>query len=44
MINSNFNFTFWNYLLLVVVSVMGVMIAYLHHPRWKAFILSSEYC
>ncbi len=31
--------TVWDGVLLVVVSLMGTALAYLHHPRWKAFIL-----
>lgn len=36
----NFDFGLWDWLLLAAVSLMGTVIAYLHHPRWKAFILA----
>jgi len=29
-----------DYLLLIMVSVMSTLIAYLHHPKWKALILA----
>jgi hypothetical protein len=38
--NLNFAFTGWDWLLLVAVSLMGTTLAYLHHPKWKALILS----
>ncbi|MBI4025595.1 MAG: hypothetical protein HY360_11490 [Verrucomicrobia bacterium] len=31
---------FWDALLLVVVSVQATVLAYLHHPRWKALVLT----
>ncbi len=37
--NLNFTFTVWDLLLLVLVTLMGTLLAYLHHPKWKAFIL-----
>jgi hypothetical protein len=40
MINLNFEFTGWDALLLVAVSLMGAAVAYVHHPRRKALILS----
>jgi len=33
-------FGVWDLLLLVVVTLQSGLIAYLHHPRWKAFILT----
>lgn len=38
--NLNFAFTRWDWLLLIAVSLMGTSLAYLHHPKWKALILS----
>jgi hypothetical protein len=40
MINLNFEFTGWDAILLVAVSLMGTAVAYVHHPRRKALILS----
>ncbi len=36
----NISFTVWDLLLLTAVSLMSVAIAYLHHPRLKAFIIT----
>jgi hypothetical protein len=36
----NFQFTGWDLGLLIAVSVMGALVAYLHHPKWKSLILS----
>lgn len=36
----NFQFTRWDIMLLVAVSLMGTTLAYLHHPKWKALVLS----
>ena len=30
----------WDILLLIMVSVMGMALAYLHHPKWKAVMLT----
>jgi hypothetical protein len=38
--NLNFAFTAWDYVLLMVVSMMGTALAYLHNPKWKAFVLA----
>ena len=35
-----FNLNRWDALLVVAVSLMGTALAYLHHPKWKALILS----
>jgi hypothetical protein len=32
--------TLWDCLLIAVVSPQVALMAYLHHPRWKAFVLS----
>ena len=40
MLNLNFSFTAWDFVLLVAVSLMGTALAYLHHPKWKSLILS----
>lgn len=34
---------FWDYALLVVVSLQSLVMAYLYAPRWKAFILSLPF-
>ena len=36
----NLDFVLWDWVLLVVVTSMATLIAYLHHPKWKAFILA----
>ena len=36
----NTTFHIWDVLLIVAVSAMATAIAYLHHPRWKAFVLT----
>jgi hypothetical protein len=36
----NLQFTGWDALLLVAVTLMGTAVAYLHHPKWKAVIYS----
>ena len=30
----------WDFVLIVVVSVQATVLAYLHHPKWKAFLLT----
>lgn len=39
----NFHFGFWDLLLIVVVSVQATVLAYLHHPRWKALALTLPF-
>lgn len=39
----NFQLTAWDFLLLVVVSLMGTAMAYVRHPRLKAFILTLPF-
>ena len=34
------NIGFWDLLLIIVVSVQATILAYLYHPRWKAFMLT----
>jgi hypothetical protein len=34
------HFTLWDYLLAGAVTGQAVLMAYLHHPRWKALVLS----
>lgn len=34
------NLTGWDYGLLIAVSLMGTVLAYLYHPQWKAVILT----
>ena len=36
----NIHFTPWDYLLVVAVSAQASLMAYLHHPKWKALMLS----
>jgi hypothetical protein len=36
----NIHFTPWDYLLIVAVSAQASLMAYLHHPKWKALMLS----
>ena len=33
-------FTPWDFVLMVVVTIMATLIAYLDKPKWKAFVLS----
>ncbi len=39
----NFHFGFWDLLLIVVVSVQATILAYLHHPKWKALMISLPF-
>ena len=39
----NFHFGFWDPLLVVVVTVQATILAYLHHPKWKALMLSLPF-
>ncbi|MDD5677236.1 MAG: hypothetical protein PHW60_04490 [Kiritimatiellae bacterium] len=36
----NFNFEFWDWMLLLSVVLLSSAIAYLYHPKWKALIIS----
>jgi len=36
----NFNFEFWDWMLLLAVALQSSAIAYLYHPKWKALIIS----
>lgn len=36
----NMAFSFWDWLLVVVVTVMSTALAYMHHPKLKALVLS----
>jgi hypothetical protein len=34
------NINHWDIVLIIVVSAQATLLAYLHHPRWKAFLLN----
>jgi len=36
----NFHFEFWDWMLLLAVTLQSAAIAYLYHPKWKALIIS----
>ncbi len=37
------NFSYYDWLLIAVVSVQGTLLAYIHHPRLKAFMLNLPF-
>ena len=36
----NFQFEFWDWMLLLSVTAQSACIAYLYHPKWKALMIS----